>query len=174
MIGVGFVIRKSLVARSVNQFVNQYRLGTRHAKGTHVMWFKKKQPVPSAPPPEHVESFVKWLIRYGVDYEPLRRPYTNNLDGFVELNWREIKGELEQRNLISGDALIARARVIAQFYADNFEKRVNADGGIDNLRPLEYQATVVGILVKMLLLLALAKFKYGVDAPDDFPGMPKA
>ena len=138
------------------------------------MWFKKKQPVPPAPTPEHVEPFVKWLIRYGVDYEPLRRPYTNNLDGFVELNWREIKGELEERNLSSGDALIARARVVAQFYADNFEKHVIAAGGMDNLQPLEYQATVVGILMKTLLLLALAKFKYAVDAPDDFPGMPKA
>jgi hypothetical protein len=136
------------------------------------MWFKRK-PVPPAPTPEHVEPFVKWLIQYGVDYEPLRRPYTNNLDGFVEINWRELKGEIEGRNLTSGEALVARARVVAQFYADNFEERVNASRGIDKLRPLQYQATVVGILMKTLLLLALAKFKYGMDIPEDFPGMPK-
>jgi hypothetical protein len=135
------------------------------------MWFKRK-PVPPAPTPEHTEPFVKWLIRYGVDYEPLRRPYTNNLDGFVEINWGEIKGEIEGRNLTSGEALVARARVVAQFYAENFKERVNASGGIDKLRPLQYQATVVGILMKTLLLLALAKFKYGVDIPEDFPGMP--
>jgi hypothetical protein len=137
------------------------------------MWFKRKQ-VPPAPSPEHVEPFVKWLIRHGVDYEPLRRPYSSNLDAFVEINWREINSEIQERNLTSGEALLARARVVAQFYADNFEKHVNASGGIDNLRPAQYQATVVGVLMKTLLLLALAKFKYGVNAPDDFPGMPKA
>lgn len=136
------------------------------------MWFKKET-VPPAPTPEHVEPFIRWLIRYGADYEPLRRPYTENLDGFVELNWREIKGEIEGRNLTSGEALIARARIVAQFYADNFERQVNASGGIDKLRHLEYQATVVGILMKTLLLLALAKFKYGAEIPEDFPGMPK-
>ena len=136
------------------------------------MWFKKKA-VPPAPTPEHVEPFIKWLIQYGVDYEPLRRPYTNNLNAFVELNWKEIKGEIDGRNLSSGEALVARARVVAQFYAENFERQVLASGGIDKLQPLQYQATVVGILMKTLLLLALAKFKYGVEVPDDFPGLPK-
>ncbi len=136
------------------------------------MWFKKKA-IPPAPTPEHVEPFIRWLIQYGVDCEPLRRPYTNNLDGFVELNWKEIKGEIDGRNLTSGEALVARARVIAHFYADNFERHVLASGGIDKLQPLQYQATVVGVLMKTLLLLALAKFKYGVDVPEDFPGLPK-
>jgi hypothetical protein len=136
------------------------------------MWFKKKA-VPPAPTPEHVEPFIKWLIQYGVDYEPLRRPYTNNLNAFVELNRKEIKGEIDGRNLSSGEALVARARVVAQFYAENFERHVLASGGIDKLQPLQYQATVVGILMKTLLLLALAKFKYGVEVPDDFPGLPK-
>ena len=134
------------------------------------MWFKNTKP--ASPSPNNVEDFVKWLLRYGDDLESLRRPYKRRLDGFVDVNWRAIKKEIDEHNLTSADALMMRGGAIAQFYEENFRQMVDARGGIE-LCPPDLQAGAVMLLVKISIVLCLAKHKYGAPIPEELLGMAK-
>jgi hypothetical protein len=133
-------------------------------------WFKKAKPAP--PSIEDEEKLVKWLLRYADDFQPLRRPYAKNIDGFVDVNWRSMKKEIEEHDLRSPDALMMRAGEIAEYYEKNFKPLVDRSGGIDGCRP-EFQAGAVMMLVKISVMLYLAKHKYGAPIPEDLLGMTK-
>jgi hypothetical protein len=135
------------------------------------MWFKKN-PTPAAPSPERQEEFVKWLLRYSDDLESLRRPYRKNLDGFVEVNWKSINKEINEQNLTSADALMMRGGKIAKFYEENFMRLVDERGGIAGCPP-GLQANAVMMLVKISVMLYLAKHRYGAPIPEDLLGMTK-
>jgi hypothetical protein len=134
------------------------------------VWFKKTKP--ASPSPNDVEDFVKWILRYGDDLESLRRLYKRRLDGFVDVNWRVIKKEIDEHNLTSADALMMRAGTIAQFYEENFRQIVDVRGGIEFCPP-ELQASAVMMLVKISVMLYLAKHKYGAPIPEELLGMTK-
>ena len=136
------------------------------------MWFKKAEPPPPVPSAQNEEEFVKWLLQYSGDLSPFRSLYKNNLEGFVYANWNSLKREIEEHDLRSADALMMRGGEIAEFYQQNFKHHVENRGGLHRC-PTDFQAAAVIMLVKVQLMLYLAKHKYGAPIPEELLGMTK-
>ncbi len=132
------------------------------------MFFKKEKP--PVPPLDDEDRFIEWLLRYSDDLASLRKPYKNNIDKFVELNLKSVKQELLEHKLNSAEALMDRGGEIAQFYEENFRDLVELRGGILNC-PAQFQAGAIMMLVKISIMLYLAKHKYGAPIPEDLLGM---
>jgi hypothetical protein len=124
---------------------------------------------PSVPSPDNLEAFVKWMVKYGRDLAPLREPYLKHLDGFVDMCWRMINEEITEHKLFSADALMMRGGAIAQSYSDELQKFVDARGGIMHCPP-DLQGTAVLALIRVAVMLRLAKYKYGAPIADDIVG----
>jgi hypothetical protein len=132
------------------------------------MFFEKKKP--PAPSVDDEDRFIEWLLRYSEDLAVLRKPYKNNLDKFVEVNLKSVKKELQDHKLDSARSLIDRGGEIAQFYDENFREAVDSNGGILNC-PTKFQAAAVMLIIKISIMLYLAKHKYGAPIPEELLGM---
>jgi hypothetical protein len=109
------------------------------------------------------------MLRYGHDFAQFREPYLSNLDHFAETYWKPISQEITERSLFSADALMVRGGEISQWYTDNLQKLVDARGGIMGLSG-ELRIATTLILVKIAVMIRLAKYKYGAPIPDDIVG----
>lgn len=134
------------------------------------MFFKKGKP--PAPSVQDEDRFIEWLIRYSDELSDLRKPYRKNIDKFVDLSLKSINQELKEHDLHSGEALLSRAGKIAVFYQENFAEKVDAYGGILNC-PAQFQAGAVMMVIKISIMLYLAKHKYGAPIPEELLGMTK-
>jgi hypothetical protein len=124
---------------------------------------------PAIPSHDDVEAFVKWMLKYGRDFAPLREPYLKNLDGFVDVSWRMVNEEITEHSLFSADALMMRGGEIAQSYTDLLQKHVDRRGGIMGC-PRELQSAAVMALVKTAVMIRLAKYKYGAPISNEIVG----
>jgi len=121
---------------------------------------------PAVPSHNDVETFVKWMLKYGRDFAQFREPYLSNLDGFANINWKSVNQEITERNLFSADALMMRGGELAPRSPGTLKKLVERRGGIKGC-PRELGITATLILVKVAVMIRLAKYKYGAPIPDD-------
>jgi hypothetical protein len=113
---------------------------------------------PPPPSPENERALIEWLLRYGRDFEIVRKIYAPNLARAVQIFADEAEKELREHN--SHEALRARNDLIHRLFNEGFLPGLNNQ--VHNILFLEpvQQGRVMQVFVKASLLDYFLLYKY--------------
>jgi hypothetical protein len=112
---------------------------------------------PRAPSPENERGLIEWLIRYGRDFELVRKIYRSNLDPVTSILADAAQKELRDHN--SYGSLLARSKKIRDLFLELYPSINNNILNILYLDPTN-QAYYVEVYMKMTVLDYFLLYKY--------------
>lgn len=113
--------------------------------------------VDSAPPVDHIELFIEWILRHGRDFEHFRYIYRRNVETYVNAGRSLVLKTLSAcPNETSLDKKVGE---LSQFFEQNFKPVVDKAGGLFEL-DAKTQAYVVQLQTQIMVLNYVLKYKY--------------
>lgn len=105
---------------------------------------------PPCPPIEQIDAYVRWTLRYGSEFEAIRRAFfTERPDSFVEVCVKHLSSELD--SLADIIPLYERYEKVSRFYETELLPMVQKWRGVGSC-PKELKFTAIEVYVRVIFM----------------------